>query len=203
MPINKQTDEYNYQLNDTWSYCVQLGHTKWISMIDLKASYHNILFEHKLSYDSKFAICHRKYRWLRMLMGLTQAPTHFQFVVELVLKGKPGNRALPVVVYLDNIAVLGNGKTQVSEDTLEAIWRLTKAGFMINLKKSHLVEDLAKVLGHYWLTGGFWVPNVDKIQVLVSKTNKELGRMSYPLLYGFLNFYREHIPAFPKLVKPL
>ena len=86
---------------------------------------------------------------------------------------------------------------------MEAIQCLTKAGFMINLKKSHLVEDLAKVLGHYWLTGGFWVPNVDKIQVLVSKTNKELGRMSYPLLYGFLNFYREYIPAFPKLVKPL
>ena len=44
------------------------------------------------------------------------------------------------------------------EDTLEVIWSLTKAGFMINLKKSHLVEDSAKVFGHYWLTGGFWHP---------------------------------------------
>ena len=33
------------------------------------------------------------------------------------------------------------------EDTLEVIRCLTEAGFMINLKKSHLVEDLAKVLG--------------------------------------------------------
>ena len=39
------------------------------------------------------------------------------------------------------------------EDTLEAIRCLTKAGFMINLKKSHLVEDSAKVLGHFWSTG--------------------------------------------------
>ena len=90
---------------------------------------------------------------------------------------------------------------QVSEDTLEAIWRLNKAGFMINLKKNHLVEDWA--IGHYWLTGGFWVPNVDNVQALVSKTDEELGRMSRPLLYGLLNFYREYIPAFAKLVKPL
>ena len=77
------------------------------------------------------------------------------------------------------------------EDTLEAIWCLTKAGFMINLKKSHLVEDSAKVLGHYWSTGSFWAPNVKKLQALVSKTDEELARMSCPSLYGLLNFYRE------------
>ena len=49
------------------------------------------------------------------------------------------------------------------EDTLEAIWRLNEAGFMINLKKSHLVEDSAKVLGHFWSMGGFWAPNVKKL----------------------------------------
>ena len=62
---------------------------------------------------------------------------------------------------------------------------------MINLKKSHLVEDSAKVLGHYWPTGGFWAPNVKKLQVLIAKTDKELGRMLRPSLYGLLNFYRE------------
>ena len=77
------------------------------------------------------------------------------------------------------------------EDTLEAIQSLTKAGFMINLKKIHLVEDSAKVLGHFWSTGGFWAPNVEKLHALVAKTNKELGKMLRPLLYGLLNFYRE------------
>ena len=89
------------------------------------------------------------------------------------------------------------------EDTLEAIQRLTKAGFMINLKKSHLVEDLAKVLGHYWSMGGFWAPNIKKLHALIAKTNKELGRMLRPSLYGLLNFYREYVPAFAELVEPL
>ena len=77
-------------------------------MIDLKAGYHNISFKHKSSYDSTFATHRRKYHWLRMPMDLTQALAHFQFVAESVLKGKPGDHTLPVVVYLDNIAVYGD-----------------------------------------------------------------------------------------------
>ena len=69
-------------------------------------------------------------------MGLTQAPAHFQFVVEDVLKGKPAERQLPTVVFFDDIAVFGDEQDQVLEDTLEAVRRLTAAGFMINLKKS-------------------------------------------------------------------
>ena len=119
-------------------------------MIDLKARYHNTPFKHESSYNSTFAMYHGKHHWLQLPMGLTQTPAHFQFMVESVLKGKPGNRALPVVVHLDNIAVYGDDQAQVLEDTLEAIRCLTEASFMINLKKIHLVEDSAKVLGHYW-----------------------------------------------------
>ena len=86
---------------------------------------------------------------------------------------------------------------------MEAIRCLTKAGFMINLKNSHLVEDSAKVLRHYWLTGRFWAPNIDKLQALVSKADKEFGRISCPLLYGLLNFYWQYVPAFAELEEPL
>jgi hypothetical protein len=86
--------------------------------------------------------------------------------VEDALKGKSGDRKLPVVVYLDNIAVYGDGQTQVLDDTLEVMKRLADAGFMINLKKSQLVESTAKVLGHQWSQGGYWAPCTDKIKAL-------------------------------------
>ena len=86
---------------------------------------------------------------------------------------------------------------------MEAIRHLTKAGFMINLKKIHLVEESAKVLGHFWSMGGFWAPNVDKLQALISKTDEEIGKMLRPSLYGLPNFYRDYVPAFAKLVEPL
>ena len=77
-------------------------------MINVKARCHNILFEHKSSYKLMFATHRGKYHWLRIPMGLAQAPEHFQFMVESVLKGKPGDHALLLVVYLDDIAVFGD-----------------------------------------------------------------------------------------------
>ena len=61
-------------------------------------------------------------------------------MVESILKGKAGDRTLPIVVYLDDITVYGDMVSQVLEDTAEAMKQLALAGFMINLKKSHLVE---------------------------------------------------------------
>ena len=60
--------------------------------------------------------------------------------MESVLKGKAGDLALLVVVYLDDITVYGDTVSQVLEDTAEAMKRLASADFMINLRKSHLVE---------------------------------------------------------------
>ena len=46
-----------------------------------------------------------------------------------------GARRLPVVVYLDDIAVYGNDEAQLMTDTAEAIKRLATFGFMMKLKK--------------------------------------------------------------------
>ena len=71
--------------------------------------------------------------------GTHSAPPYFQFVVKSVLKSNPGEKELPVLVYLDNIADFGDSIEEVLGVTSEAMQRLAKAGFMSNLRKSHLV----------------------------------------------------------------
>ena len=60
-----------------------------------------------------------------------------------------------------------------------------------------------QVLGHLWTSGGFWVPNITKLATLIEKMDGELARANRASLYGLLNFYREYVPAFAELVKPL
>lgn len=44
-----------------------------------------------------------------MLIGLTKAPAHFWYIVEDVLKQRKGvDGILPIVVFLDDIAVFSN-----------------------------------------------------------------------------------------------
>ena len=51
-----------------------------------------------------------------------------------MLKGKPGEEELPVLVYLDNIADFRDSVEEVLRVTSEAMKRLAKVGFMINLR---------------------------------------------------------------------
>ena len=54
-------------------------------------------------------------------------------MVESILCGGQDDCPLPVVVYLDDIAVYGDTQEEVLEDTLEAVKRLAMAGFLLNL----------------------------------------------------------------------
>ena len=124
-------------------------------------------------------------------------------MVESALCGRPDDRPLPVVIYMDDIAVYRDTQEQVINDTLEAVKQLATTGFMLNLHKSQLVQVAAQVLGHLWTSGSFWAPNVTKHTALIEKTDGELAWFNRASLYGLLNFYREYVPAFAELVELL
>ena len=50
-----------------------------------------------------------------------------------------GNLSLPIVLYLDNIAIYRDTQEQVLKDTLEAIKQPTAASFRLNFHKSQLI----------------------------------------------------------------
>ena len=125
-------------LMDTRRYQRKLGWAKLLLMLDLKAGFHNVPFKDTSNYLSTFVTHHGLYRWVRMPMGLKQAPTHFQRVVEAALH-PVGAQELPVVIYLDNNMVFGDDQDQLLRDTEEDMKRLASFGFMLNLKKSLLV----------------------------------------------------------------
>ena len=120
-----------------------------------------------------------------------------------MLRSESGEEELPALVYLDDITVLKVGVEEVLRVTSEAMKRLAKAGFMINLGKSHLVQTKAKVLGHNWQSGGFWTPVTTKPEALMTKTHHEMSSINRTSLYGLLNFYRDYIPRFAELTEPI
>ena len=116
-------------------------------------------------------------------------------MVETALQPE-GAQKLPVVVYLDDIAVYRDNKAQLMADTVEAIKRLATFGFMMNLKKLQLVQSAAKVLGHGWASGGYWSPTTHKLEAIAAMTDEELSRTNRASLFGLLNFFQEYVLTF-------
>ena len=114
--------------------------------------------------------------------------------MESVLCPNANEAVLPAVVYLDDIAVYGDTVEEVLAATVETMRRLARAGFMLNLKKCHLIEQSAKILGHNWSSGGYWTPSTAKLEMLRQKPHKELAKANRASLYGLLNFYRDYVP---------
>ena len=130
-------------------------------------------------------------------------PAYFQFVVKSVLRGGLDDCPLPIVIYLDDVAVYGDTQEEVLEDMLEAVKWLDMAGFMLNLHKNQLVQAAAQVLGHLWTSGGFWAPNITKLTALIENSHDELTWFNRASLSGLLNFYRDYTLAFTKLAEML
>ena len=110
---------------------------------------------------------------------------------------------LRCTVYLDDIAVFGDSIEEVLEATAEVIRRLARAGFMVNLKKSHLCEEALKILGHRWASGGYWLPQRERLEQLQEVSHEELRGVNRSSLYGLLNFFREYVPDFAERTEPL
>lgn len=82
--------------------------------------------------------------FVRMPWGLKGAVAHFQksVWVTCVRQGESW-----VVVYIDDIVVVGSTQAEVWERTKEVVARLTAAGFKLNLNKSMFVTESVEVVG--------------------------------------------------------
>ena len=64
-------------------------------------------------------------------------------VVGVVDKG-----GVHVVIYIDDIVVYGTDPVKVWSETVTVLERLTTAGFMVNIAKSHFLVSKLKMLGY-------------------------------------------------------
>lgn len=81
---------------------------KYASLVDLKAGYHNIPWDDTNKYGT--FVTHRgKFRWRRMPFGLSNAPAHFQWVMEDIIHGEDASgqpqAKLNCQIYLDDFTI--------------------------------------------------------------------------------------------------
>ena len=100
----------------------KLNSAKYFSTLELQAGYHHIPLYDVSIPKTAFMSPFRKYEYLKVPLGLAQAPANFQELMNKILKDLPF-----AIVYLDNMSIY----SKITEDHLQ------NAKLSMKLSKCH------------------------------------------------------------------
>ena len=175
-----------------------LGKAKYFSCIDLKSGYYQIEIAPEDREKTAFCTRTQLLEFNVMPMGVAIAPLVFQRVMSRVLKGIEIKYA---IAYLDDILVFSEDFDTHLAHIEEVFTRLKDAKLSINRKKCHFIKAEIEYLGHIISASGIR-PNPEKvraIQTLGPPTNVRGVRS----MIGLVGYYRNFIPQFSAIARPL
>ncbi len=129
-------------------------------------------------------------------MGLASAPSAFQRLVELVVKGINN-----VVVYIDDL-IIHSKSLEDHLQTLDAVFtRLASHNLRVNLKKCVFGSNETSYLGFRLSKDGIF-PGTDKLKAVRDAEPPQNVKQIRQFL-GLCNFFRGHIQNFAQITSPL
>ena len=149
-PLNKMLSKKSFKMEtlQTVSRAVQPG--DWLVSLDLQDAYLHIPIFWKDRKYLRFKIQNQAYQFKVLPFGLTAAPRIFTKVLA-PLAQVARSEGIHVFPYLDDWLVKAPSRDELSTMLSRLVGILIQAGFIINLKKSHLnpTKDLVFIGGRF------------------------------------------------------
>lgn len=176
----------------------RLNGNKYFSCFDLLSGYWQLAIHKDSIEKTAFATPSGHYEFLTTPMGLCNSGSSCQRLMNKLFY-KQINKT--VLVYLDDIIVLGATLTEHDRNVREVLKILQLANLKVKKSKCRLLEKEVEFLGHIINEYGI-KPNPDKVRVIKeSKPPKDKTQLKSFL--GLCSFYRKFIKNFGEIAKPL
>lgn len=196
--LNEKTIDDKYPIPNINDVLDKLGKCQYFTTLDLTSGFYQVEMHPSDIPKTAFNVEHGHFEFLRMPMGLKNAPSTFQRVMDNVLRGLQNVICL---VYLDDIIVFSTSLQEHMVNLEKVFQRLSESNFKIQLDKSEFLKLETAYLGHVISNEGI-KPNPDKIAAVkkypLPKTPKQIKQF-----LGLLGYYRKFIPDFARITKPL
>lgn len=166
----------------------QLGHSTYFTTLDLYSGFHLIKMSEKDIPKTAFSTP----------IGLKNAPSTFQRVMNTALAGLQGNQCF---VYLDDIVIYASTIEEHTKKLISVFDRLRKNKLLLQPDKCEFMRKEVAYLGHLINEKGI-SPQPNKITAItnypVPKTQKNIKQF-----LGLVGYYRRFIKDFSKIARPL
>ena len=166
------------------------------SVIDAKSGFLQI----QIDYESSLLTCFNtpigRFRWLRLPFGIKCAPEIFQRIMDNMLEGIDGARAI-----MDDILIAARNEKEHDAIMKKVIQRATEYNLKLNFDKCQVKKAKVKYVGHMVTSEGLKA-DPDKLRAVAEMpppTDKEGVRR----FLGFIQYLAKFIPNLSQVDAPL
>ena len=196
--LNEVTIKNKYPLPRIDLLFDRLAGAKVFSKIDLRSGYHQIKIRRedvpKIAFTTRYGL----YEYLVMSFGLTNAPTHFMYLMNSVFMPELDKF---VVVFIDDILIYSKSKEEHAEYLRIVLQRLRDHQLYAKFSKCAFWLEEVQFLGHVLSTEGIVVDPSKVEEVLNWKAPTTIHQVRSFL--GLAGYYRWFIPDFSRIAKPI
>ena len=195
--LNKRIRRKPFPLPNIQDLLLKLEGFTYGTTLDLNMGYYHIRLDPDARKLCTIILPWGKYEYLRLPMGLSNAPDIFQEKISNLMCDLEFVRA-----YIDDLLIISKGDWDEHLNKLEQVFeRLRSAGLKVNAKKCSFGTDKLEYLGYLISKQGIQ-PIPKKIQGIldidVPKNRKQLRRF-----VGMINYYRDMWIRRSELLAPL
>jgi len=197
--VNKLTKNWAYEIPLASDCFRALAGSKYFSTLDANSGFWQIKVKEEHRDITAFIVPGLgSYRYIKMPMGATCSPQHFQCLMDKVLGSMKYKEAL---AFIDDVIVIGFTFEIHLINLGKVLTALRKGGITLKPTKCIIAAPCVRYLGHVVDESGTYVDNrkVDAIAkmsapVTVKEVRQFLGKCGY---------YRNYIENYAKISKPL
>ena len=171
---------------------------RWFSTLDMAKAYHQGYVKEEFRHITAFSTPWALYQWIRVPMGISNAPPEFQRFINRVLTGL---RDKICQAYLDDILVYGNSFRNHVHNLKLVLNRLKAEGIKLRPDKCNLFKQEVRYLGKLVSKDGHRPDPADSEALKFRTPPKTIGELR--TLLGFLGYYRPYVRDFSKKFKPI
>jgi hypothetical protein len=197
-PLNAVTVKNKYPLPRINILFDQLVGAKVFSKVDLRSSYHQIKICPKDVPKTAFSTRYGLYEYLVMSFGLTNAPTHFMYLMNSVFMSELDKF---VVVFIDDILIYSKSEEEHAQHLWVILQWLRDHQLYAKFSKCAFCLKEVPFLRHVIFAEGIAVDPSKVQEVLDWKSPKSVTQIRSFL--GLAGYYCWFIPNFVKIAKPM
>ena len=175
-----------------------LAGAQCFSKIDLQCGYHQIRIREGDEWKTAFKTRDGFYEWMVMPFGLSNAPSTFMWLMNIVLRPYIGKF---IVIYFDDNLVFSKNKEDHVHHLKVILDVLRKHQLYVNLKKCSFLQESLVFLGFFILAREVKMDS-EKVRAILEWPSPR-SIIEVRSFHGLATFYRNFIRNFSSIIAPI